>query len=686
VGWWFWIERMKAGLLIACVLVRTLAADVLNTAAEVRGLSEEQVLAGRAVEITGVVTWDHRPHAAHWIVQDETSAIYVHGKKQEPLLARSLVGQRVRVRGVSGPGGFAPLIRLAQIEALGPAPLPAATPVRYEDILSGRYDCQRVEIEAVVERGYPLVDGFASLKLSNQIGDFSVGLSGWEQWQPQRYEDARLLVRGCVLPLVNSRKELLGFRVMVTQPGDLQVMDQPSADPFSAPLVPLERLRPYHPQGLSLHRQRVQGRVTHSARDGALWLEDGGHALRCQLDPGVVYKVGSLVEASGYLRLRDHFASLLQARVRVLGPPTLMVPTAITPERVAREDLDGRLVSLTGTLRKMVFSPQVTSFYLESQGELTEARLYGDFPAKPDWQEGAELALSGIVRVRLEQRREALDTAKVAGFHLHLRGYRDVKVIKPISWWTPQRVGLLGIILAIGLAVVLSWAALLRAQVSRRTRQLAREIEQRVQTKAEHEATLRERNRLAADLHDTLAQSFTAVGFQLQAARVHRPHDAARADEHLRLATQLLEHGSQDLRRSLRDLRARMLEGRSLSAALLEATQSTVPPVQVHADEASDTLPDFLANQLFLFAQEAVSNALKHAAARSIHVDLATVDMQVTITITDDGHGFNSEMVKGPSEGHFGITGMRERALRMGGELDLRSGAEGTAVMLRVPF
>jgi signal transduction histidine kinase len=675
------MKRMKA-LLLALLCIGSATAQVLHTAAEVRALSEAEAEAGRAVEIQGVVTWDHRPASEHIIVQDRSGAIYVQCAKDNPWPNQTLVGKQVRLTGKSAMGGVSPLVMNAVFGVQGQGQLPPAAAVRYEDILTGRYDCQRVEIEAIVERGEE--GKVPSLKLSTHVGGFGVGLSGWESWKPARYEDARLKVTGCVLSLVNNRKELLGFRLMVAQAADLQVLAQPSPEPFAAPLVPLPDLRQQSSLSMSLHRQRMRGRVTHSALDGSLWIEDAGHALRCEVEPGQLQEVGAEVEVSGFLRLRDHFASLAESKVKLLGPAIVMTPTEVGPQRVAKEDWDGRFISMQGVLRKIAFSPQQTQFYLETDGVLTEARLYGQFPRTKEWQEGAELRLTGIARVRLEPRRHLLDQAKFGGFHLHLRGQRDVMVIKPVSWWTAERLAQLGVALAVLLAAVLGWAALLRAQVSRRTQQLAAEIEAKVQTKTVHEATLRERNRLAADLHDTVAQSFTAVGFQLQAARVHRAHDEARAEEHLRLAVELLEHGSQDLRRSLHDLRARVLEGMTLSMALRHTTKNSSPPVEIHVDAASETLPDFLANQLLHFAQEAVSNAVRHAEAKCIRVTVVSEAAEVVMRISDDGRGFDLANAKGPAEGHFGLTGMKERALRIGGQMELTSSSQGTQVTLRV--
>ena len=97
-------------------------------------------------------------------------------------------------------------------------------------------------------------------------------------------------------------------------------------------------------------------------------------------------------------------------------------------------------------------------------------------------------------------------------------------------------------------------------------------------------------------------------------------------------------------------------------------------------------LPDFIAGNLLLLAQEAVTNALKHAQPRVIHARLSFRNEEVSLTIEDDGRGFDPAAAPGMREGHFGLQGMRERVKRLGGVLAVESKpAGGTRIMARVP-
>ena len=100
-----------------------------------------------------------------------------------------------------------------------------------------------------------------------------------------------------------------------------------------------------------------------------------------------------------------------------------------------------------------------------------------------------------------------------------------------------------------------------------------------------------------------------------------------------------------------------------------------------------DPLPGFIAGNLLLPAQEAMTNAIKHAAPRSIRVGPACASRTLVLTVSDDGNGFDPARARGFQEGHFGLQGMRERANRLDGTLSIESSpGRGTAVTVELPL
>jgi signal transduction histidine kinase len=202
---------------------------------------------------------------------------------------------------------------------------------------------------------------------------------------------------------------------------------------------------------------------------------------------------------------------------------------------------------------------------------------------------------------------------------------------------------------------------------------------------------LDERARLAREIHDTLAQGFVGISSQLDAVALTLNGHVDSARKHLDLARKMARHSLTEARRSVMDLRASALEGQDLPAALSEAARQWTAgsPVKVHVDfeGPSRKLPEEMEQHLLRIAQEAVTNTIKHARAKEVRIQLAMADGKVRMRVADDGEGFEQTEAFSEIGGHFGLLGMRERAERLGGELQLHSEpGEGTEVEVTVPL
>jgi signal transduction histidine kinase len=303
----------------------------------------------------------------------------------------------------------------------------------------------------------------------------------------------------------------------------------------------------------------------------------------------------------------------------------------------------------------------------------------------PDVRAGCDLELTGVCQMF------STDDARQLGkwpdaFELLLPAAESVRVVGAPPWWTFGRlVSALGGV-AILLAFALLWAFTLKRRVAVRNALLGREI------RARHDAELlaNERQRLAADLHDTLAQTLTGAAFQLEIAESLGAPDSAAAAEHLSLAQRLLDRSRDDLRRAVWDLTPGALVGQGLVPALEiaahELTDGTGITVEVDADGPVASIPDRLSVHLYRAAHEALSNAVRHGGARRILVRLGGEGDSVVLTVSDDGRGFDPERAPGPDEGHFGLRSLRERIQRLGGAVKISSGAGGTTITVRAPF
>lgn len=193
-----------------------------------------------------------------------------------------------------------------------------------------------------------------------------------------------------------------------------------------------------------------------------------------------------------------------------------------------------------------------------------------------------------------------------------------------------------------------------------------------------------ERRRLAAEIHDTLAQGLAGIVTQLQAAQ--DTVDDGAAHRHVESAIALARRSLGDARRSVRNLAPEVLEHDGLDSALAHTVAAWSRDIGVGAEfTVTGTpvpLPDDVEATLLRIVQEALTNVGKHAGAQRVGVTMSYMDGEVSVDIRDDGCGFT---VTAPVCG-FGLRGMRSRVGRVGGTLIVESApGEGTAVSARIP-
>src|ERR671932_1346436 len=197
-----------------------------------------------------------------------------------------------------------------------------------------------------------------------------------------------------------------------------------------------------------------------------------------------------------------------------------------------------------------------------------------------------------------------------------------------------------------------------------------------------------ERNRLAREIHDTLAQGLTATALQLESADALLDAGSEKAHEQLRRALSLTRSNLEEARRSVLDLRAAPLEGRPLSEALKALVErweaETGVATRYRAVNGSRPLPPRVEAALYRICQEALTNVARHAEAERVRVELIATPEWVRLFVADDGRGFEASEVLGD---RHGLLGMRERTQILGGALDIRSSpGAGTRIEATVPL
>jgi PAS domain S-box-containing protein len=205
---------------------------------------------------------------------------------------------------------------------------------------------------------------------------------------------------------------------------------------------------------------------------------------------------------------------------------------------------------------------------------------------------------------------------------------------------------------------------------------------------SQHAAVLEERNRMARDIHDTLAQGLTGVIVQLQAAEDATSKGYKKdAVDHLQTAQDLARAGLNEARRSVRALRPQALEDATFWEALQAAIKNATVGTELHAEfqlrGKLRELPAMVQENLLHIGQEALTNTLKYAHATRFEARLSFNATEVRLELQDNGVGFKQN---GQQKG-FGLTGMRERVTQMGGELTVTSArGKGTKIIVVSPL
>ncbi|MBK1877800.1 sensor histidine kinase [Pelagicoccus mobilis] len=684
---------------------------LITTCAEIRVMSSAEADEGRPVRLRGVVTslsgFAHPVDLMPFTLDDGTG-IWVRRKEMEageqgPALE---LGDLVEVEGITLKGNYLPSVMSSSVRFLGKGSLPDPLELSIHELNTGDYDSRRIQVSGVIQAVEFLErPNFNELRLGvrSRFGECTFRLAGADlEYSQAGLIDAKVTLTGVCLSFFNARRQFLAARIYTNDPADLVVDELGNEDPFSVRLAQLSEVMSFDPSLRELHRTRVRGTVTLSSPGEFFYLQAGDLALKVNTSHELDLQVGERVEASGFLHMPHNRAEMFYAICRELGEGEPVVPVLISldealaskPQRAvdAKRDYDDILVSLRGELVSIdQREGEPLRLSLESDGGLVPVVLLGEGHAfdRSLYRVGSVLEATGVCRLSYSESGPVLDWPEPESMSLLVDDLSNVVVVSPASIWTNERLARVLMVAVVVIVAGVGWIVLLRRTVAIRSKQLSEEMRARRDAAVEFESSLRERTRLAADLHDTMEQSLTGLALQLDATDALKANDAQRSQHHLSLARQLLGRSREDLRRSIWNLRDNPLDKLTLFEALEEVAEnrSAGLPVSISVNVSGDEreVADFVGSNLLLLAQEAITNAFKHGEASSIELRLEFGVGEVRLSVCDDGKGFDPVSAVGPSEGHFGLQGMRERVKRLGGELKIESAVgEGTTVVASV--
>ena len=409
----------------------------------------------------------------------------------------------------------------------------------------------------------------------------------------------------------------------------------------------------------------LRGSVTHNGSQ--LFVQDGTGALVVEAEPGhQATALGDEVEVRGTLDAHPGALYVRDGRVKILWAGSNPLPLAISPDEAAEGAYNGMLVATEGRLIKEVTSASgARRLTMDSGNQLFTCVLEGRRAVElVGLDVGASLRCTGVLSVG-----QAEGGQDAGIFLVLLRNPGDVHLQAAAPWWTARHLlALFGLLLALG------WMAY---------RMHLRNVRARLSMIVE------ERSRIAREIHDTLAQGFAGIALQLQGVARTMSAESAAANEHLGMALQMVRRSRAEAHRSIAALRT-LHSSEDLASMCERLLQQLTGPAQLRLTVVRvgepRPLEDEALSQLLRIVQEAVANTVEHAGASSVELVLRFEAAALVMEITDDGCGYDPVLAGTLQSGHFGITGMRERAAGMNGTLEIASGAWGTRLRLRMPL
>ncbi len=661
------VRHMRLGvcsLLLSC-FVLTASAFQKVTVRDVQAMTSDQVRSGIEVELEGVLTYYEPSHRMAFL-EDETGAIYLQIKDALPIAA----GERIRVRGRTNQGMDGINIRGESDEtsprliALGRGLTPKPMNVSMRQVVSGEMGARWVELSGVV-KAVELVGDRIQLRLA-EAPDFAIFMPLQERLAvlPRHLTGMKVRIEGVTASVpVSESPRVLQWSMLVPGLEHIEIDPVTRNRRFDAVEEPLHALR-WLPERCGQRLTRTAGVVTWVKNGAGFFLQRGDRAAWIHCAEPVLPQRGSKVECVGWPEtfrgvgiLRDVIWRDYASPLETISAVPLNLAEGLT------EAWHGRLVTVAAVLVRSFPGPVEDVLVCESSGVPFFARLQRNLGGRSldHLSLGATLRLTGVCMNRRSPSMELFQASDA--FQIELREVMDVEVLRSPPFWTLERMRwLLAGVLVLGLLSA-AWLLLLRRTV-RRQREIIRE-------QIERDAVQSERVRIAREWHDTMEQHFVGLTMQLDAAAsLLAPATLPR--DLLDRAAEMADHSRERARQAIWELRLpEVCEGRPFAQILQmnlagPAMDADTAEIRLHVSASDTVLPGRVAQHVLRIAQEAITNARKHAAARLITVTWKESDAEFELMISDDGVGIDDKILKcATAAGHFGLLGMRERAQKI---------------------
>ncbi len=671
--------------------------ETLTFVQQVRQLTLED--AGQAIplELRGVVTY-YDPSRLFGFIQDQSGGVHFVGQRQAENATfdwpEFSPGDRIELSGITARGNFSPFVgipsgRREAVRVVETASFPSPVVLPVGRLLNPGYHNQFCEVAAILtdvrrtRSRICLTLNSGGLQYQGFIPHARGGEARLKQWM-----FAEVRVRGVYGALFDNQGQMVGLEFFVPKVDSIEPSGLEAGQLFDQEPTSLQDLLRFRDQ--TPERLLVEGVVLLQLPGRGLYLRSEERGLWVETDVERSLAPGDTVRAVGRPTPGELRPYLSDAIVQFQECGKVPAPRLLDSSQALSPDAESDLVQVTARLVDSVDLPNGRLLLLQGDNVTFTARCPNSTTTSwPKLAPGAWLELTGVCVVKADGTwrpdRLAIPnqlSRTPASFTLLLRDLSDVSLLHEPSWWTFRRLALLAGTMALVAALAFAWVGLLRYRLRQQTSLMAETVER--------ESIQQERTRIARDLHDTLQQNLTGILHQLHCVTRRVPESADRARESLTLAKGMIQHSLEEVRGVIWNLRSEAFRRTDLNVALSELVTPFLdqekPRVYVHTPSITCSFPGVIQHHLVNIVSEALRNAMQHADANRIDVRLDTTEDQLMITVTDDGAGFDERTVD-LAGGHFGLIGMRERAAKIHGEVQIVSPEDrGTCVTVRIPL
>ena len=445
---------------------------------DIRALTPEQAAVRSPVSLEAAVTY-HDPNWGVLFVQQGDSGIYVQCAQPPPPLRP---GDWVRIEGVTGPGGYAPIIEQAKVTLLGQGEPPPPVPARESVLFSGLLDSVWTEVRAQVHTARKVGPNL-ELELRTPRGGIQAWLQGWgDRPVPEEWIGLPVKVQGVVGSRFNALRQFTGVTLHIPGESFLEFLEPVPDDPWDRPVTPIRDLLTSRTTAQDLPRTKIRAVVTHVQTNGWTAVEDATGGLWLHL-PDSGLEPGQEVEILGFATTRGAFPTLEHAVVRVVGRMPLPRPVRATAAALFTPELEGRRVQVEGTLVENQADLTRPYLLLDESGSLLHVYLPADGSARRvrHWKPGSRVAVTGTCQLQADE------WGRLRAVRLLTTSPADLRLLAGPPVITRRHLAWIGAGTGLAALLALLWSFTLRRKVQAQTRLLEEQFKRELDLKQRYE-------------------------------------------------------------------------------------------------------------------------------------------------------------------------------------------------------